>query len=97
MDAALTINAMFGVFLFIIALGIAYPDDSEEYARRVMRRRIWARAVLTSPLWIWWALFPALAVAAIVGLVVGARALWRMAFPGRAPTDGPTPSEGAYR
>ena len=58
-------------------------------ARRVMRRRIWARAVLTSPLWIWWALFPALAVAAIVGLAHG--------VPGPRSDGWPDAVRGAYR
>lgn len=98
------LGAYLGVPLFAVALAIVWVEwvdargvDEVPYDERVRRKRIWARAVLTAPLWIWWALFPALAVALLVVLVLGSRAAWRMAFPGRAPTDGPTPSEGAYR
>lgn len=98
--AYLVISAMFGAPLFIAAFGILWIEWMEagvEYAELLRRRRIWARVVLSAPLWIWWAIFPALAVAALVGAGVGLRALWRMGFVGRAPSDGPTPSEGAYR
>lgn len=99
-EAFTVFSSMFGVPVFGILALMAWTewvDKDCAYAERVRRKQIWSRVVLSSSLWCWWAIVPALAVAALVALGFGLRALWRMAFPGALPSDEAAPSQGAYR
>jgi hypothetical protein len=73
---------------------------TENYAESVQERKIAARIILTWPLWGWFTV-PLAAIGCFVwlgGVVFGgSRSLWRAAFPGKSPSDGPGPSQGAYR